>query len=457
MTERLGGPLVRLSLVMVLGAMMSLIDATIVAVAVPHLATDLGVPLREVEWVSTAYLVAMAAATSCSGWAVQRFGARTVWLAAVAGFTAASVLAACAWSLPSLVGFRVLQGIGGGLLEPVLFVVLPRAAGHARVGRMLAVVSAGITVGPVVGPVLGGAILAVADWRWIFLVNLPIGLVVLATSWRLVPRQDAADVGGTLDVRGLLLLPTGVAALLYGLSQSARPGGGRGDVVLATALGIALLVAYVRHAARRGPSALVDLRPLRSPATAVAIGVMALLGATIYGLNFALPQLSVAVLGFSSAAIGVPVTAYALGTLVGMPLASGLSDGLGTRRLVVPGAVLVAVGLAVLATIGASLPTAVLLAVLMVVGFAFGLIGAPTVAAIYRVTPHDLVPSATATMFVANQLGGALGIAVLALLVDRGTGHGAQPLWLFVLAALAIGALAVRLPGRPAPVPVPVG
>ena len=445
MTERLGGPLVRLSLVMVLGAMMSLIDATIVAVAVPHLGTDLGAPLREVEWVSTGYLIAMAAATSCSGWAVQRFGARTVWLTAISVFTAASVMAAFAWNLPSLVGFRAIQGVGGGLLEPVLFVVLPRAAGPARVGRILALVSAGITVGPVVGPMLGGLILAVADWRWIFLVNLPLGLAVLAMSWRLVPRQDAADVRTTrLDGRGLFLLPTGVAALLYGLSQSARPGGERTDVVLATVVGLALLAAYVRHAARRGASALVDLRPLRTPATAVAIGVMALLGATIYGLNFALPQLATSV-GLSAAAVGVPVSAYAVGTLVGMPLASRLSDRLGARALVGPGAAVIAAGLAVLAVAGSHLPLVVVLVVLAAVGFAFGLVGAPTVAAIYRVTPHALVPSATATMFVANQLGGALGIAALGLVVGSGT----SALWLFVVAAVVIGSLALRLPGRP--------
>src|SRR4051812_27553433 len=209
--------------VIVLGVIMPILDATIVNVAVPTLARRFGASVAAIQWVVTAYLLAFAAVIPLSGWLTRRFGAKRVWIAALTLLMAGSVLAGLSWSLGSLVVFRVVQGLGGGLIMPVGQAILARAAGPERMGRVMSVVGIPMLLAPVFGPVLGGVLVDGASWRWIFFVNLPVGALALLLAVRLLPSSPPQPVQ-RLDVRGLVLLPPGSRFRCTASRRSARTG-----------------------------------------------------------------------------------------------------------------------------------------------------------------------------------------------------------------------------------------
>ena len=178
-TDRLDPRLIRIGLVVVFGQAMFVLDQTIVTVAVETLGRELDARVATVQWVVTGYLLATAIVIPASGWATDRFGARRLFGLAVALFAASSALCAAAWDIHSLIGFRLLQGVAGALLLPVGMTILARTAGPRRMGRMMSLIGIAIVLGPVLGPVLGGLIVDNLSWRWIFLVNLPVGALSL--------------------------------------------------------------------------------------------------------------------------------------------------------------------------------------------------------------------------------------------------------------------------------------
>ena len=194
-----------ISLVVVLGAITSILDTTIVNVALATLGRDLHASLSTIQWVASGYLVALAVVIPMTGWASERFGSKQLWMLVVALFIAGSVLSGLAWSADSLIAFRVLQGLGGGMIMPAGMIILASAAGPQRIGRVMAVVGAPMLLGPILGPVFGGLILLHLSWRWIFFANLPIGLLALGLAWRLLPRSTPQR-GERLDFVGLALL-----------------------------------------------------------------------------------------------------------------------------------------------------------------------------------------------------------------------------------------------------------
>src|SRR3954447_14752774 len=209
--------------VVIVGAIMSILDTTIVNIALNTLARDLHASLDDVQWVATGYLLSLALVIPLTGWASERFGARRVWLSSVALFTIGSALCGAAWSLGSLVFFRVLQGAGGGMIMPVGMIMLAQAAGPQRVGRLMSIVGVPMILAPVVGPTLGGVIVDNASWRWIFFVNVPIGAMAVVAALRILPTVERSRTE-PLDVRGLALLATGLPLLTYGLAEIGTTG-----------------------------------------------------------------------------------------------------------------------------------------------------------------------------------------------------------------------------------------
>src|SRR3954468_4230610 len=197
----------------VLGAMLTILDATIVNVAVPVLARDLHASIATIQWVPTIYLLSFAAVIPLSGWATERYAAKRLWLAALTLFVVGSLLAAAAQSVGQLLAARVVQGVGGGLVMPVGQAMLARVAGPHRMGRVMSVVGVPMLLAPIAGPVIGGALVDAASWRWIFLVNLPVGALALALAVRLLPASSAVK-DARVDRRGLLLLPPALALIV---------------------------------------------------------------------------------------------------------------------------------------------------------------------------------------------------------------------------------------------------
>jgi EmrB/QacA subfamily drug resistance transporter len=224
--NRLDRHLLLLGAVVVLGTVMTVLDLTVVNVAVPTLGRDFGTSISTIQWVLTGYMLAFASVIPLTGWASERFGAKHVFIGSLLVFLLSSVLAGSAWSVGSLIGFRVLQGLGAGMIVPVGQTILAQAAGPQRVARVMSVIFVPGFLAPIFGPLLGGAIVNATSWRWIFFLNLPIGAVAVAAAVRLLPEAKA-QLRQRLDLRGLALLSPGIALLLYGLSEAGNNGGAR--------------------------------------------------------------------------------------------------------------------------------------------------------------------------------------------------------------------------------------
>jgi EmrB/QacA subfamily drug resistance transporter len=397
------------------GAAMTILDSTIVNVALDHLAVSFGSRLGTIQWVATAYLLAVAAVIPVSGWAVERFGARRVLLTALALFVTASALCATAWSAGSLIAFRVLQGLGGGLVMPVGMTILARAAGPERMGRVMSVVGIPMLLAPVAGPVLGGALIDAGSWRWIFLVNLPLGAATLALAARVLPRSRPAGAA-RLDLVGLALLSPGLTALAGGLS--ARAGGVAIHAVLVAA-GLALIGGFAVHALR-APAPLIDLRIFRRRAVAAAAGTIALFGAAFFGSLLLLALYLQAGRGHSALAAGLLLAPQGAGAMLTMPVAGRITDRAGPGNVVLAGVGLVVLGTLPLAFAGRGLSSAVLTAAMLLRGAGMGATLMPAMAAAYQALPQESVARAATALEIVQRAGASLGIALMATLLEHG-------------------------------------
>src|SRR5690242_12714113 len=229
---------------------MSILDITVVSVALPTFQTEFDATYAQVAWTMTGYTLALATVIPLSGWAADRFGTKRLYMMAILLFTLGSVLCATATSIGMLIGFRVLQGLGGGMLMPLGMTIMTRAAGPARMGRLMAILGVPMLLGPIFGPILGGWLIEVASWHWIFLINVPIGVVAaLYALWAL--PSDAPEPSESFDVVGMLLMSPGLALFLYGISSI--PGEGTfisKKVLIPLGIGLVMLVTFVFYSFR---------------------------------------------------------------------------------------------------------------------------------------------------------------------------------------------------------------
>src|SRR3954465_9680658 len=268
--------------VVVLGAVMSILDTTVVNVAINTLSRDFHTPLSTIQWVATGYTLALATVIPLTGWAADRFGTKRLYMLSIGLFVAGSALSGLAWSAGSLIGFRVLQGLGGGMLMPCGMTILMRAAGPQRVGRVMAIIGVPMLLGPILGPILGGWLVDNASWRWIFFINLPIGIAAFVSALRILPK-DRPQKSERFDTVGLLLLSPGLALLIYGLANSVSAGGfGATKVWLPALIGAILLVAFVFHGLRTPDRALIDLRLFKNRAFAASAGTLILMIISVF-------------------------------------------------------------------------------------------------------------------------------------------------------------------------------
>src|ERR1700712_2365153 len=221
--DHIDGPVLKIAGVVVLGAIMSILDITVVNVALPTFQTVFGTPghpiaYSTVAWSVTAYTLALATVIPMTGWAADRFGTKRLYMTAIGLFVAGSLLCATAWSIGALISFRVLQGLGGGMLMPLGMTIMTRAAGPHRIGRLMAILGIPMMLGPILGPILGGWIIDQASWHWIFLINAPLGIIALTYAFLVLPK-DAPVPSESFDFLGMLLLSPGLALFLFGVSS----------------------------------------------------------------------------------------------------------------------------------------------------------------------------------------------------------------------------------------------
>jgi EmrB/QacA subfamily drug resistance transporter len=461
--DKLDPAVTRLALVLVVGALAVAFDSTIVNVALDTLSRDLGAPLSTIQWVTTGYVLALAMAVPVTGWLTRRLGGKTLWLAGLVVFGVGSVASSLAWDAPALIVARIVQGIGGGVMLPVLQNLLVSAAGREKLGKVMAVVAMPVMVGPILGPVLGGVIVQHLDWQWIFWVNVPFVVVGFALAWRFVPAQPR-DPSARLDTVGLALLSPGIAGAVYGLSRVSAAGGfGHAQVLVPLLAGLALVAVFAVRALRMGGRALVDVRLLRSRSLAVSSVLLFLTGFALLGAMLLLPLYCQQVRGESATTAGLVLATQGLGLLVSRPFAGNLTDRFGPRLVVAVGFVVVAAATVVFTSTSPDVPLWLVLVALVVRGAGLGGVTIPVMAASYReVEPAD-IPHASIITRTTQQLGGSFGTAVLAVVLEgaltaavmthgagrAGLAYGYAHAFWWATGFAALGAVvALWLPGR---------
>jgi EmrB/QacA subfamily drug resistance transporter len=398
----LGRPVLSAAAVVVCGAVMTILDSTIVNVAIERLGQEFGARLSVIQWVATAYLLAIAVVIPIAGWAVDRFGTRRVFLAAVAAFAAGSLLCGLAWSVGSLIAFRVLQGLGGGLVMPVGMTILARAAGPERMGRVMALVGVPMLLAPALGPLVGGALLDAGSWRLIFFINLPVAALALVLAARVLERTEPQPA--RFDVVGLALLSPGLAGLIAGLAAPVW-----------LVVGLVLIAAFVVHALR-AQHPLIDVRIFRDRVVGAATATTLLFGASFFGSLFLLALYYQLARDLSAFATGAALAAQGVGAMVTMPVAGKLTDRHGAGRVVPAGVALTLAGTIPFAFAGA--PGWLLVLGLFLRGVGMGAALMPAMAAAYSALPEAAVARAASALEIVQRAGATLGIALLAVVLQ---------------------------------------
>ena len=404
---------------------MELLDSTIVNVAVPTLGRDFDVTSAStIQWVITGYLLSLAVFIPVSGWAGDRFGTKRVFIFALTVFTSASLLCALAWNIESLIAFRVLQGVGGGMLSPVAFTTLWRAFPPEERSKAAGIMVVPAAAAPASGPIVGGLLLKFASWEWIFLVNVPIGIAAIIIS-ALYLREHKEPAPGRFDPAGFALSASGLASLMYALAQAGDRGFTDARVLLFGLAGLALVAAFVSVELRvRAP--MIDVRLLKNglfrACNLAWIVTNFGFASTIFLLTFELQ----ATRGLSALEAGLTTFPLAIGVMFIAQPASRAYRVIGPKRMIAVGLTITAATTLLLARADLGTSEWLLRALLLGRGLGFGLILVPLQAATYATVPPALTGRATALYNASSQLASSLGVAIAAaLLTNRLAQHNA--------------------------------
>lgn len=411
-------------IVFAFGMFMNLLDTTIVNVALPTFAREFQASPTTIEWVVTGYLLALAIFIPVSGWVGDRFGTKRTFMAALAAFTLGSLLCALSQNIHELIAFRVLQGMGGGMLAPTGMAMVFRAFAPSERAQAGALVSIPTAVAPAAGPVLGGYLVQYQSWHWIFLINIPIGILALTFAGVFL-REERQPRPGRLDVPGFLLSGVGLAVLMYALAE----GGTRGlddTRVLLTGLAGIILLALFAVVEMRTEKPLLDLRLFRDPLFR-AVNILWIPGqAAFTAALFLVPLLLQLEMGFSPLDSGLATFPQAVGIAAIAPVMGRVYPHAGPRRLVIAG--MVGLWLTTLSFLLVDLETGewAIRLIMLLRGMSFGLVMVPASTAAYvTIAPRD-TGRATAIGSAIPYVGSSLGVAVVATaLTNRLIHHNA--------------------------------
>ena len=422
--EKIDGAILRVAGVMVLGGIMSILDITVVNVALPTFQTDFGtvnepIAYSHVAWTVTAYTLALATVIPLTGWAADRFGTKRLYLVAIGLFTAGSVLCAMASSIDMLIAFRVAQGLGGGMLMPLGMTIMTKAAGPNRIGRLMAILGVPLLLGPILGPILGGWLIDNASWHWIFLINAPIGVVAFVYAYIVLP-SDSPEPSESFDFLGVLLLSPGLALFLFGISSLPAKGGEltAPRVWVSMLAGVLLMLAFVWHAFRP-EYPLLDLRLFKNRNFTVSTIAMFLFAVAFFGGILLVPTYFQQVRGESTLDAGLLIAPQGIGAILTMPIAGALVDRYPIGRIVPFGIVLIAIGMFGFTQIEADTSYGLLIGLLFVMGLGMGATMMPLfTSALKTLTNHEVARGST-LLNITQQIASSVGVAVISVMLTN--------------------------------------
>ena len=425
--DRITGAILKVAGVVVLGAIMSILDITVVNVALPtfqHIFGTPGHPLpySTVAWTVTGYTLALATVIPLTGWAADRFGTKRLYMTAIALFTLGSALCSLATSINMLIGFRVLQGLGGGMLMPLGMTIMTRAAGPKRMGRLMAILGVPMLLGPIGGPILGGWLIDSASWHWIFLINVPIGAIALIYSLVVLPK-DSPHPSESFDFVGMLMMSPGLALFLYGVSSIPSEGRiGSAKVLVPALIGLALIVGFVFYSFKpKHP--LLDLRLFRNRNLAISILTMFLFAVAFFGGLLLVPTYFQQIRGESVLKAGLLVAPQGIGAMLTMPIAGALSDKIPVGRIVPFGLVFIAAGMFGLTQITSTTSYTTLIALLFVMGLGMGSTMMPIMTSALKTLRAAEVARGSTLLNITQQIASSIGVAVMSVILTNGLKH----------------------------------
>ncbi len=422
------------AIVVVIAPFMAQMDSSVVNVSLSSIGHALDAPIATAQWIVSGYLLAMALTLPLNGWLVDRIGAKRLYVMLFALFTLASVLCGVSRTMGELIAARIFQGLAGGVLAPMAQMMIARAAGQ-NMARVMGYTTVPILLAPIVGPLVAGAILAHAEWPWLFWLNVPVGLLGVALAVRLLPRDAGSTERRPFDLVGFALISPGLVALIDGLQQAAH-GDGRWTLLA----GAALLAAFVLHARRKGGHALIDLGLFADRTFSVAAITQFFANGIMYGRQLVVPVYLIVGCGLSAAQAGGFLAATGLGMMCSFPLLGRLTERYGCRAVAAGGALLAVLGtLPFLWLAGHAFSAAWAAASLFIAGAGQGTISIPSISAAYASMPKARIAVANTALNISQRVGGPLATTLLAAAISL-TVHGSSSAQ-FLLPFVALCAL----------------
>src|SRR5579875_2561085 len=408
--------------VVMLGAIMSILDTTVVNVAIDRLAVAFNSSLTTIQWVVTGYTLSLAAVIPATGWAADRFGTKRLYLTSLVLFVLGSVLSGLAWSAESLIVFRVLQGLGGGMIMPAVMTITTRKAGPHRMGRIMGVLGVPMLVAPIVGPILGGWLVDDVSWRWIFFINLPIGIIAFVLG-AIVLDPDEPQPTHRMDWLGMLLLSPGLALLIYGLAESSTYGFGSARSWAPILVGALLIGGFFTHS-WRASEPLIDIRTFTHSRAGAAAGVFLLFAISYFGSFLLVPLYYQSVRHATALDAGLLLVPQGLGAMITMPIGGRITDRRGPWWLPSVGLPLLIVGMIPFAFVTATTSYVLLCSLNFVLGLGMGLSMMPTMTAAMQSVPASAIARTYTAMNIIRQGGASIGTAILSvILASRISAH----------------------------------
>jgi DHA2 family multidrug resistance protein len=412
-----------IALTVMLGTFMEVLDTSVANVALPHIAGNLAATVDESTWVLTSYLVSNAIVLPLAGWFSTLFGRKRFYMICVGLFTVSSFLCGFAPSLGLLVVFRTLQGIGGGAMQPISQAILVESFPRHKQGMAMAVYGMGVVTAPIIGPTLGGWLTDNYSWRWIFLINIPVGLLsLLLSGWLLhdphyLERKNLRNL--RIDYMGLGLIALGLAFLEIMLDKGQREDWFSSHLIVASAVIACVCLAGAFLWEWRDTDPVVSVRLLRDRNFAIATLAMFLLGFVLYGSTMLLPVLLQTLLGYTALMSGLAMSPAGVSNLVLLPVVGKLIPKVQARWLVIFGLVVSAAGLFQMAGFNAQIDfrTAVIARLVQSAGLSFLFVPLNTIAFSY--IPRERVNRATGMINLARNIGGSCGIAMVTTMLAR--------------------------------------
>jgi DHA2 family multidrug resistance protein len=406
----------------IFGTFMTMLDSTIVNIALPKITNVFGVTVSEGQLVITSYMLALAVIMPATGYLSDTFGTKRLFLITMALFTGGSLLCGLAWSSTSLIVFRIIQGLGGGMMSPLGMTMLFKAVPVSERNAIMGIYGLPLILAPVLGPTIGGYLVEYVDWRVIFTLNVPIGIIgiVLGSAWL---RETEIIRGLKFDLRGFLLSAIGFSGLLLGLSDAETDGWTSPTIVVRLGVGVVALIAWV-WVELTDSQPLLELRLFKNRTFALATLVNFVLTVGMFGGQLLLPVFLQSYRGLGAAETGLITMFQALAMLPLMPIVGRLADRFGTRRVLLIGLPLVALSMWQFNNLSMDTSDAQLRLWLAMRGVTMGLVMMPAMTAALNTVPFELTSRASSLTNVMRQVFGSFGTAIfVTLLTARQTYH----------------------------------